>query len=459
LPSVSGLGSAGAEGDVVKRIEVGDIRRRALGSEIELSAAVAGTSDGGQERRLWFRFPAELDAWLTDTSEPFVAALLPSAMLMNKRLCVDGSVSPLFRSGCEQIMDLYHAWDSRLRRIDFEVSRSTAALQAAVANGCFFTCGVDSFYTVLKNLERQQGDSRITHLFFVRGHGDCSLANDVLFENLRATLKKVSSALNLALVTPATNVSSYIPAPAAAWDWAASSSLAAVGLCLAQGLRRMYIPAGDTYSTLSRWGSHPLIDPLWSTEGLEFRHDGCEAFRSQKLDWYVARSRVALESLRVCGYELTGKQNCGGCEKCMRTMIALAALGVAAPSGLFARKLDPNRVRQLDGGSRVIRYYLRDNLRLLSATGRAPEIADAVRDALKPSLPRWLARNLVSAVLEFDRRFFNGKLRLWALSKARDNAQSLSDLRISPWKWAIASILRTTRIPSSRVAPSKESAR
>ncbi len=443
----------------MKRIEVGDIRRRAVDSEIELSAAVTGTSDAGKERRLWFRFPAELDKWLTGTSEPFVAALLPSAMLMHKRLCVDGSVSPIFQSGCAQIMDLYHAWDSRLHGVDIDVSTSTPDVQTKVANGCLFTCGVDSFYTVLKNLEREQGDSRITHLFFIRGHGDCSLANNVLFENLRTRLSKVATALSLTLVTPSTNLSAYIPAPCAAWDWAASSSLAAVGLCLARGLRRMYIPAGDTYSTLSRWGSHPLIDPLWSTEGLEFRHDGCEAFRSQKLDWYVARSRIALESLRVCGYEAMGKQNCGACEKCMRTMIALAALDVAAPPGLFTKMLDPNRVRQLDGGNRVTRYYLRDNLRLLSATGRAPEIKGAVRDALKPSLPRWLARNLVSAVHEVDRRFFHGRLRLWALSKARNDAQSHSDLRISPWKWAIARVRPAARIHSSSGAQSKESPR
>ena len=38
-----------------------------------------------------------------------------------------------------------------------------------------------------------------------------------------------------------------------------------------------------TYAHLGPLGSHPLLDPLWSSEDVELVHDGCEATRLDKL--------------------------------------------------------------------------------------------------------------------------------------------------------------------------------
>ena len=141
-------------------------------------------------------------------------------------------------------------------------------------------------------------------------------------------------ALGQRFVSVSTNLMSFMLAPASGWDWYASS-LAAIALCLAPMFRRVIIPAGDTYSTLSAWGSHPLVDPLWSTAALQFLHDGCESKRSQKLERYVVGSKLALENLRVCDYEDSGVQNCGTCEKCLRTLIGLRALGIEPPPRSF----------------------------------------------------------------------------------------------------------------------------
>ena len=54
---------------------------------------------------------------------------------------------------------------------------------------------------------------------------------------------------------------------------------------------------------------------------------GCEASRLDKLD-VVAREPAARHSLRVCWENRGGAYNCGRCEKCLRTMVAMDALGV-----------------------------------------------------------------------------------------------------------------------------------
>ena len=62
-------------------------------------------------------------------------------------------------------------------------------------------------------------------------------------------------------------------------SWSSGGFLASVGLCLQKVFREVLIAASDTYGQLVPWGSHPHVDPLWSTESLAFVHDGCEATR------------------------------------------------------------------------------------------------------------------------------------------------------------------------------------
>ena len=437
----------------MRELRVFDVRRE-VADEIELSASVEGLQRGLGEDRLWFRFPSWCEPWVRESAEPFVAALLPIAMVLRLPLQVDGVASPLFLHGCRQIADLYHRWDSRLVLPGLEVTALTPSPKPAGSSvGCFFSAGVDSFYTLLKNLDHECGDSRITDLIFVRGYADCPLENTRLFSKLSERLETVASTLKLRWIPAATNLKTFTPTPGPGWDKYASSQLASVALSLAGGLRKAYIPSGDTYATLSPWGSHPQVDPLWASESLEFRHDGCEAYRSQKLEWYVAKSPLAIENLHVCGYESSGLRNCGRCEKCLRTLIGLAGLGVNAPPGLFAEGLDFRRVRGLDGGDRVVGYYLRDNLRLLARHGRDPGLEGAIRQALRPHPYRWLRRRLHHAAREIDWRLFRGSIRSWAVRAASRDARSQAEFRSQPARWTLRHAWREVVGRAGRLSP------
>jgi hypothetical protein len=101
--------------------------------------------------------------------------------------------------------------------------------------------------------------------------------------------------------------------------------LASIGHVLAHDFGEVLIPGSAPETLLHPWGSHPELDPLWSSDGVEFVHDGAVT-RGEKID-LIKDSDMALENLRVCFQVGTERLNCGECEKCMRTMVALRIVG------------------------------------------------------------------------------------------------------------------------------------
>src|SRR5262249_48716637 len=112
-------------------------------------------------------------------------------------------------------------------------------------------------------------------------------------------------------------------------NWRIYSGGGLASIALASALSRVYIASSYTYTELFPLGSHVVTDRLWSSEATEIVHDGAEAFRSDKLR-KIAQDPVLLAGLRVCWQD--AGYNCGKCEKCLRTMCALRALGLVTPT-------------------------------------------------------------------------------------------------------------------------------
>jgi hypothetical protein len=76
-------------------------------------------------------------------------------------------------------------------------------------------------------------------------------------------------------------------------------------------------------------GTHPCLDHHYATEAVAVRHAQIALSRFEKTR-IVAEWEDALSVLRTCFYHRipdAGRINCGECEKCLRTMLALVALG------------------------------------------------------------------------------------------------------------------------------------
>jgi 7-cyano-7-deazaguanine synthase in queuosine biosynthesis len=269
--------------------------------------------------------PGPADGSATDAA---TAATLLSAMARREPLSITEPTSERLLAAIPAIQDIFVTWSRQAelrkgvppiyRHVDVTATPRRPPL-APLSNevAAFFSGGVDSFYTVWKHREE------LTALVFVHGF-DIPLENIAQRELVADAARQAADALGLRLLEVTTDVRNFCDEDVK-WLDSHGAVLASVALLLGPWCRRIYLPATQTYGTLLPLGSHPLVDPLWSTERVEIVHDGCEADRVDKLR-SLANVPAAHKWLRVC-LKNTG-YNCGRCEKCLRTMTAITALGL-----------------------------------------------------------------------------------------------------------------------------------
>lgn len=346
------------------------------------------------DRRFHLRYVASR-ADIADGVEPFLPAVLLAAMSKRATIRMSGDVSGRLLSSLTTIQDIFHVWSPRrLYRVPIE-GAAPAPPRPPIGQGigCFFTGGVDSWYSVLKHRDE------ITHLVYVHGF-DVRLEDRPLRTRVSAMLHEVAQHLDKPLLEVETNLHA-ITDQYVGWEFYHGPALASVALLLSPILRKIYIPATHTYAALYSLGSHPLLDPLWSTEAVEIVHDGCESSRSQKV-MRVASHELALRTLRVCWLNPGGAYNCGRCEKCLRTMIALRAAGALEKAPTFG-ELDLRAVSRIPITTPGGREHIEQNLRVMKEQGvHDPALAQALNDCLRGKYYRGLwavARGIKNSVL------------------------------------------------------------
>ena len=112
--------------------------------------------------------------------------------------------------------------------------------------------------------------------------------------------------------------------------------LAGIGLALGGWVANVLVASSYDVNHLIPWGSHPDLDPLWSTERTFLRLDGGLVTRTEKVT-AIAASSIAPSRLKVC-WRADIEANCGCCEKCVRTQCALAIAGALERAPVFLER-------------------------------------------------------------------------------------------------------------------------
>jgi len=96
-------------------------------------------------------------------------------------------------------------------------------------------------------------------------------------------------------------------------------------LSYVEGYQENYIASSYTDNIKIAWGSTPEIDNSIKWGNTRVIHDGYELKRQDKIDFIVnfIRDSKGFVNLRVCYSLLNESVNCGKCEKCLRTIIAI----------------------------------------------------------------------------------------------------------------------------------------
>lgn len=269
---------------------------------------------------VWLDVPAEREGALVTTGDPWVAWLAPLAITLGEPLRVEAPVDALLLAGVREATRIWRSWYPRLHAVEIDAPTETAVAVAA-ARGAFFTGGVDSFFTAL---QPRAADERIDTLIFIWGF-DIPLSNAAAWTAALASNIEAGRHLGLPLIPVATNLRETRFRET---DWTRLShgvALAGVAQALGNAFGTVLIPSSASRRDLRPWGSHPDVDPLFSSHHTRIVHDGAEWRRAEKTEQITA-SDVALHHLRVC-YESPHGVNCGLCKRCYRTMLALEAVG------------------------------------------------------------------------------------------------------------------------------------
>jgi hypothetical protein len=295
----------------------------------ELSAIVDG-------EKIWYRFPASTIE--RARPEAFLAPALFEAMVRRIPVDIDPEfvVSAKLLTSIPEIQTVLHCWNPDLKVIPVNAVASDEE-QRSDSAFCCFSGGIDSSYTYSKCRDA------VTHLLLVQGFASGRGGPNDWEDNIAARAR-FAAAENKKLVSVYSNVTNFL----ASRDISILLSHGSVlcGLAAALGAGQLFVPATYTYRNLMPWGSHPLLDPLWSTESMAIVHHGAAATRIEKTE-YVISSQSLLDQLQVCWY--AGGSNCGECGKCIRTSLALFLLG-AESSNLapFRNRRQLNLLKSVD---------------------------------------------------------------------------------------------------------------
>ncbi|CAN5358043.1 hypothetical protein BH20GEM2_BH20GEM2_09470 [soil metagenome] len=377
----------------VRRMRVAD---GAASGRVRLTAEVR--YDGGlAPEEYWFEVAAAVAGDLSNSGNPWLVAMLPLAAMLGEPLRLEAPAEAGLIDNARRVMEIWRAWypDVEVVEIDADPledgdSRSPGRV------GAFFSGGVDSFFTALRPRDKAAGAERIAidELLTVRGF-DIPLSAAEAFSGLRETAARAARELGYDFLDVATNLRT------GRWDglpWGPlghGCALVGTALALENRYGAAVVPATGGYRDLHPWGSHPLTDPLLSTNSLRIIHDGAAFTRVDKLR-LLTDSPTALRALRVC-WESRSDRNCGACPKCIRTMAVLDLLGVLNRCDSFpCRRVAPRAVARLRCGESWDYRELRDLRDLALQVGRG-EMVKAAEGAMRRSHVRgWFRKGALS---------------------------------------------------------------
>lgn len=355
-------------------MKISDLRIDRDGTSISLSALI-------DSERVSLVYGQQLE--LNECGDAFIVIAIAVAMEREECLIVepDIQVSPSLLARLSLYQEVYSAWWPQARPIAIEANVQNELPQNSGRTGCFFSGGIDGLFSAIRH------QKSIDDLILCRGLDIPFNEGERWIQTVRG-VTAFANALGLNVLCVETDAKKNFTSTKGDNHGALLISTA-----LPVGFRRLIVPASLTYKRLYPWGSHPLTDPFLSSMSTEIIHDGAVP-RSEKVK-FIVQSGVPLDHLRVCNRFTL--YNCGVCEKCIRTEVALEILGARTPS---LPALDLRALRKVEIQNVNLLGAWRDNLILAREYNRI-DIAQAIEEAIS----RFTIREGLRA---FDSRWSGG---------------------------------------------------
>lgn len=194
--------------------------------------------------------------------------------------------------------------------------------------GTGLSCGVDSFYTIYKNLNTHSKESglNLTYLcyFNVGAAGFGEHATEI-YETRKKIFKNVADELGCKFLTVDSNMTDFLNQD---HERTYTFRTISVPLVLQKMFKLYYFSSGVNYKSFKIYLNDPgyydiLTLPNLSTDSTRFELVGGETTRQGKVN-FICDNQVVKDNLSVCFWETF---NCNKCMKCKRTMLNLYVAG------------------------------------------------------------------------------------------------------------------------------------
>ena len=273
-----------------------------------------------------------------------VGCIIPAMHFGEKRILLNAEICPSLREGLQIVMSLMKEWShGAYKPLSIEAKTQHSAyvhLNQQRRAGLFLSGGIDSLAALRANKqnypEEHPGsikDLLLVHGFDIGGVIERGMKYHV-FDRARAALSAVAKDANVTLIPVYTNIRHLCDERDLWLDKFFGAVLASVGHAFASRLNLVYIASSYDIPNLVPCGSHPLLDPEYSSFDLRIKLIGLSLSRLEKLR-LVADWDVAFQNFRVCLANVADRLNCGKCEKCIRTMTELVAIGALDKTRAF----------------------------------------------------------------------------------------------------------------------------
>lgn len=263
---------------------------------------------------LWVRTP---DAYqLLNVDDAMTIATFFPAMSLGGSIEIEGDYHPskMLCDAQPDLQTIFRGWLPKLHRTCLPKHVEYGQPESRPGVLSLFSGGVDSMHTFLEN------ESRITHLLYIDGyeHSPGGEENRLAIANLRSFAEEFGKEL---IVVETNSLEFYRRYYLSREVYMGTIAFAIAHLL---GFSNLVVPSSCDYQNLVALGTHPWTDPMWSSEAIRIEHHGCESNRLEKVRT-ICEHGSARHHLLVCHDE--SSTNCGHCDKCVRTIGELMALG------------------------------------------------------------------------------------------------------------------------------------
>lgn len=403
------------------RIE--NFRSEAAGDRVGVAADV--TWEDHEFPRITVRYQTTrefTDAIALNANAFLLACAVPAMYRGERRVFIDAGVCPRLVEGLSLAMKCLRGWyyddDAPGPTLDVRRSSEVGAARARRA-GLFFSGGIDSLATLRANHLNYPPSypDFVRTLLFVFGSADVGVKDPEkemgAYNNALRNNKEIADKCGLEIIPVFTNVRQISPSIRFYMEQYHSCMLASIAHAFTNHMNRVTISSAFDIGSLKPWGTHPLLDPHYSSYHMTIAHGSASLSRLDRVR-LVADWDFALQRIRSCLSNDEALLNCGKCWKCLLTETELLAAGKLHLTRAFPHD---DITRDMLIGHRISCDLERDGymdlIEALRSQGRL-DLTRAVEVMLseyQKRAARRMGKDLRGRIRSLDRRFLGGAIR------------------------------------------------